>query len=215
MSKPVTEKAFVMAWPGSGLPNTTQSRIAHGAKTRPATSPTTRHQPKPPRTRLSPPMTHATTAQASAEQDRLVAGQRGQADQDAEREDARSVSRPPRGSRTMRVISRAGGERERRERHRRVGQGRVEQQRQVDGRRQAGAEGQRPRPPERQLALRRDIGGEPPGQDRDDRADQDGRPLGRREGRPEERHRDRREEASAAAARPRRPARGNTSGGVW
>ena len=32
MSKPVTENALVTAWPGSGLPNSTQFRHAHGAK---------------------------------------------------------------------------------------------------------------------------------------------------------------------------------------
>ena len=40
MSKPVTENALATACPGSGLPNATQSRIAHGRKTSPATTAT-------------------------------------------------------------------------------------------------------------------------------------------------------------------------------
>ena len=44
-----------------------------------------------------------------------------------------SVSLAPRGSRTIRVMRQARAEHERGERHRRVGQGRAEQQRQVDG----------------------------------------------------------------------------------
>ena len=58
-------------------------------------------------------------------------------------------------------------------------------------------------------ALRGDVGGQPPGEDRHERADEDRADLGGRERRAEERHRDRRRGTSAAAARPRRPARGN------
>ena len=36
MSKPVTENALATAWPGNGLPNAIQSRIAQGRKTSPA-----------------------------------------------------------------------------------------------------------------------------------------------------------------------------------
>ena len=55
-----------------------------------------------------------------------------------------SVSRAPRGSRDDPGHEQARAEHEHRERHRRVGQGRVEQQRQVDRGRQAGADGQSP-----------------------------------------------------------------------
>ena len=102
-----------------------------------------------------------------AEPDRLVAGQRGQPDEQAEADQARVQSAaPPRGSRAMRVISRQAPSGEDRERHRRVGQGRVEEERQVDGAGQPGPERERPGASRRQAALRGDVRGEPPGEDR-------------------------------------------------
>ena len=44
MSKPVTLNALATAWPGSGLPKTSQSRIIHGAKTSRAIAPTATHE---------------------------------------------------------------------------------------------------------------------------------------------------------------------------
>ena len=38
MSKPVTDRALAAAWPGRGLPKTSQSRASHGAKTSSATT---------------------------------------------------------------------------------------------------------------------------------------------------------------------------------
>jgi hypothetical protein len=38
MSKPVTESALASVWPGSGVPNSIQSRIIHGANTARATA---------------------------------------------------------------------------------------------------------------------------------------------------------------------------------
>jgi hypothetical protein len=88
---------------------------------------------------------------------------------------------------------------ERRERHGRVGLDRGEDERQVDRGRQAGADAEGASAADRQLARRGDVGGEPPGEDTDDRTDDDRRNLGRGErvlDRPgsEDGHRDRGEE---------------------
>ena len=119
-----------------------------------------------------------------------------------------SVSRAPRGSRGDAGHEQAGGEGEDRERHRRVGERRMEQERQVDRRDQPGPDGERPRATDRQAAFRGDVGGEPPGQDRHDaprrgptttgppRTSCRGAPSGSRRGR------------SGAAARPRTPGAG-------
>ena len=106
MSKPVTESAFVAAWPGSGLPKTTQSRNAQGAKT------SDRDDPRDPTSRTraarsSPrdPQGHDGPGRARAR--RLVAGERGQPDEGAQADEPRiQVTRAPRGSRASRVISR-------------------------------------------------------------------------------------------------------------
>ncbi len=81
-----------------------------------------------------------------AQPDRLVAGQRGEADEHAQKEDPRvdqangcPIARDARHQE-------AGAQGEDREQHRRVGQGAVEEERQVDRGGQAGADGQRPRP---------------------------------------------------------------------
>ena len=110
-------------------------------------------------------------AQARPSQSGLVAGQGRQADEGAEADDPRVGQ-----ARAARVArdpghQQAGGQREDRERHRRVGQRRVEEERQVDRRGQARAERQGPGPADRQAALLGDVGGEPPGEDRHDRPD--------------------------------------------
>src|SRR5207245_8239827 len=63
IAKPVTDSALVNAWPGNGLPNTIQSRTAHGAKTRPATTAGTAIQTRRSRRDLDPLAVQATTAQ--------------------------------------------------------------------------------------------------------------------------------------------------------
>ena len=140
MSKPVTDRALVAAWPGSGLPNTIQSRSAHGAKTTTATTPATpmRRSARGAVEAADPPRDDGP---GQADPERLVAGQRGQADEDAEADEPR-VGQP----RAARVAGdprhqQAGAERQRRERHRRVRQRRVEDERQVDRRGQAACRG--------------------------------------------------------------------------
>ena len=83
MSKPVTENALATAWPGNGLPNATQSRIAHGRKTSPATTRDRGDEPDP---RRAAERRHAPRDDqpGEAELERLVAGQGGQADEHAE-----------------------------------------------------------------------------------------------------------------------------------
>ena len=193
MSKPVTENALATAWPGNGLPNAIQSRIAHGQEDQPGDDGDGGDEPdaRRPAERLHAPRDDEP---GEADVERLVAGQRGEADQHAEGDEPR-VGQPA----AARVADearhqQAGRQGEHRERHRRVGQGRVEEQRQVDRRRQPGPDGERPGALARQAALLRDVGRQPPGEDRDERADEDRRPLGRRERRAEDRHRDRRQE---------------------
>ena len=82
MSWPVTLNALATAWPGNGFPNTAQSRSIQGTKTRNATAPTTA-------TRRSMPGPPGEQEPDEPEPDRLVAGQGGQADEDAERDDPR------------------------------------------------------------------------------------------------------------------------------
>ncbi len=128
------------------------------------------------------------------EVDRLVSRQGGQADEQPDGDEPRVEE-----SAAARIAGDAGHEQTRRqgedgERHRRVGERRVEQERQVDRGRQPGPDRERLRPAVREPALGGDVGRQPPGQHRHDRADDDGDPLGRREGHPEQRHRDDREE---------------------
>ena len=47
MSNPLSDSALVAAWPGSGLPNTAQSRMAHGANTSRLTTATIADQAQP------------------------------------------------------------------------------------------------------------------------------------------------------------------------
>ena len=83
MSKPVTESAFASAWPGSGFPNSSQSRTIHGAKTSDGDE---RRRPR--RGDLggagTPGRTPDHDEPGEADADRLVAGQRGQPDEDAQ-----------------------------------------------------------------------------------------------------------------------------------
>ena len=177
MSKPVTRSALASAWPGSGLPKTTQSRIAHGAKTRPATTATTpisrtrvraveaaepqRRSPR--RGRARPPRCGSAPASPmrTPEADDPRVGQPGAA-RVARRSGSSAGRRRGRGPRTA-SSSRAG---------------RVEQERQVDRGRQPGPDRQRPGAADGQAAFRRDVGREPPGEDRHERADDDRRPPG-------------------------------------
>ena len=193
MSKPVTDRALVRAWPGNGLPNAAQSRIAHGRKTRPATIATVAIS----RTRVARsrvPMPHATITQARPMKTASFRVSPANPMSSPSPMTRGSASRAPRGSARDAGHEQAGGEGEDRERHRRVGECGMEQERQVDRRDQPGPDRERPGATDRQRAFRGDVGGEPPGQDRHERPDEDRRPLGRRERRAEERHRDRREE---------------------
>ena len=70
----------------------------------------------------------------------------------------------------------------------------MEEQRQVDRGRQAGADRERAGPPGRESRLDRDVAREAPGEDRHERADDDRADLGRRERGAEDGHRDRGEE---------------------
>ena len=119
------------------------------------------------------------------------------------------MSRAPRGSRRMRVISRQAPRRERGERHRRVGQGRMEDA--AAGTRPPSARCRSPAfvPGPAAAALGRDVGRQPPGEHRHQRADQhDRRPAPPANVGPNRSHRDGGKERRAVAARPRRPGAG-------
>ena len=95
----------------------------------------------------------AMTAQMSASQTASLRVRAAEADETPRARSAAGRSdAAPRGSRSDAGHEQARAEGERRERHRRVGQGRVEEQRQVDRRRQAGA---------RARASRARLGGKP------------------------------------------------------
>ena len=168
MSKPVTENAFVTAWPGSGLPNADPVAERPGREDqrarRRATTPISRTLGRRPRRRCRPGDDDPDDARArrprcgSARPGR--AGRRG-------RSGAGRSARRSRGSRRDPRHEQARAEREDRERHRRVGQRRVEEERQVDGGGQAGAERRAcgPGPVGRPRSCG-DVGREPPGEDR-------------------------------------------------
>ena len=213
MSKPVTDRALASAWPGSGLPNSSQSRTIHGAKTASATTAGTaiegdlRGDPATPgrgpdderarRSRRTPP--------------RCGSARRGRsATPSAEQP---PVGQPERLRRSQQPRhQRAGRQGEDREQHRRVGQGRVEDERQVDGRGQPGADREDAGAADRQAALdrrrrrrsaTRAPGTSEPTSDRHPlggaRTSSRGAPSGSPRG------------TSAAAARPRTPGAGTTA----
>ena len=120
----------------------------------------------------------------------LVAGQRGEPEQDAEQEQTRIAhASPPRLPRQPRH-EQAGAQGEDREQCRRVRQGRVEDERQIDGRCQPGAQREHPAATGRQPALEGDVGAQAPRQDGDERTGDDRHELGGREGWTEQLHRD-------------------------
>jgi hypothetical protein len=133
--------------------------------------------------------------------DRLVPGQRREPQQDPERDDAPVVQAQPdaqaaaaggdlgRGAKDPRPEE-ARGQDDGPEEHRRIGQDRVEDERQEDGRRQPRPDGQGPGPAHREPALDGDVGRQSPGQDGHEPADDDRRPLGRGEGGAEREHRE-------------------------
>ena len=170
MSKPVTDRALEIAWPGSGLPNTAQSRTAHGANTSEAHDRDDADQPQALR-RGEPRRRQASQAQASGEPDRLVAGQRRGAQQQADRQQPRV-----REARAARVAEHAGHQQagaqgEHAEQDRGVRQGGVEEERQVDGRGEARSRSPASAPgPRGSRALARHVRGQAPRQDRQDRA---------------------------------------------
>ncbi len=124
----------------------------------------------------------------------LVACQGSQTQQDADPEQTRvaetAVMRLAKHARHQQ----AGAQHEGRERHRRIGEGRVQDERQIDRRGETRPEGDGPGAHGRHAALRGDIGREPPGEHRHRRADEDARDLRGLERRAEDEHRDRREE---------------------
>ena len=126
--------------------------------------------------------------------DRLVARQRRQADERPQADHPQvGQTRPAWVARDPRH-QQARGQGQHRERHRRVRQGGMEEERQVDRGRQARAEGQGPGSSDRQTAFLRDVGGKAPGEDRHERPDDDRRDLGGLERRTDDGHRDRGEE---------------------
>ena len=166
MSKPVTDSALETAWPGSGLPNTTQSRSAHGAKTSEADGRHDPDHPDPLRARRRPAGATRATPRRAASQ---TASLRVSAAAPSSRPMSTSSAGPQAGA--ARVAQDAGHEQaapsaRTPNRHRRVGQGRVEEQRQVDGGREPGPDGERPRPARGQAALRGHVRREPPGEHR-------------------------------------------------
>ncbi len=105
MSKPVTDRALVAAWPGSGLPKTIQSRSAHGAKTTTATTPAT-PMSRNRAARSRPPARHATMAQARPIQSASLRVSAARPMRTPRPRSRGSAGRAPRGSRAIRVISR-------------------------------------------------------------------------------------------------------------
>ncbi len=213
MSKPVTDSALDRAWPGSGFPNTSQSRTIHGNEDREGDG--RRHRDE---CQLAAALEDRRAPDGDepgqAEEHGLVAGQGRESDQDAEGDDLRAREAHPSGIAKDARHQQARGEGERRERHRRVGQGGVEDERQVDRARQPGPERQDPSAAEREPALRGSVGAEAPGEDRHDRADHHRAQLGRRERRRRTAPSGSRPGRSAGAARPRRRVGGSDSGGV-
>ncbi len=120
---------------------------------------------------------------------RLVAGQRGQAQAHAQGDDPRVGQAPATRVGPDAAHQQAGDQRERREGHRRIGQGRVQDEGQVDRAGQPRADGQGPGALHAEATLGGDVRGQPPAQDRHDRPDQDAGDLGGAEGRPEGGHR--------------------------
>ena len=105
MSKPVTDSALATAWPGSGLPNTAQSR------TRPRQEDEAGddgHRPirRPRAPRLNAVIPQATISQARPSQIASLRVSAARPISTPSPISRGSVSRPPRGSRTSRVISR-------------------------------------------------------------------------------------------------------------
>ncbi len=152
MSKPVREKAFVIAWPGSGLPKTSQLRTSQGARTATATSPgtatarTTAPRPRPRRT------ANATRAQARPTQTASFRARAAtpMASPRPTRRGSRSRSRRPAGQPDH---EEAGDERREPEGDGGVEERRGKHERQPDRPDQAGAQGQRPSPLGRQRPL--------------------------------------------------------------
>jgi hypothetical protein len=119
----------------------------------------------------------------------FVAGEGGEPDQDAQAQQARIAD--PGAARLAQETGdhEAGAEDQGREGTRGIGQGAEQDERQLDGRGQPGSQGQRAGPPGRQPELRGDVGTQAPGQDRDERANQERRDLGDSKGRAEQEHR--------------------------
>ena len=124
------------------------------------------------------------------EPDRLVAGQRGEADEDAQGDHA-----PVEDAARSRVAGdpahqEARAEGEDGERHRRVGEGAVQEQREIERGGQARPDREGPGARHGQSAFLGDVRGEPPGEDGHEGADHDRRDLGGGERGAEDRHRD-------------------------
>ena len=105
MSKPVTESALEIAWPGSGFPNTMVLRTAHGANTArltAATIPTRRSRSMRGRSGRR----HASQAQAAASQTASLRVRAAAPSSTPIASSRGSRRRAPRGSRSTRVISR-------------------------------------------------------------------------------------------------------------
>ncbi len=108
MSVPCSESAFVRACPGSGLPNTTQSRTAHGANTiieGTAAPATRRSHPRPP---APAPwaMARDTITQPSASQTASFRVSAARPRSTPRASTRGSANRAPRGSRAIRPASR-------------------------------------------------------------------------------------------------------------
>ena len=193
MSKPLIENALATACPGNGLPKV--SPVADRPRQEDQQrDPRDRADEPGPRPAIQPGDPGRDDEPGQAEVDRLVAGQGGQADEDAETDDAQVEEAAAARLADDARHQQAGREGEDRERHRRVGQGGMEEQRQVDRAGQPGADRQHPGASRRQPAFHGDVRGQPPGEDRHDGPEHDRRPLSGGEGGAEEGHRDRRQQ---------------------
>ena len=171
----------------AGLPNTSQSRMIHGANT--SERDHARRGDDEPRDAPARQATisHVAPSQMASLRVSAASPMTTPSADDARVEQPDALGRWRRSGPSAGTRSRASD----RERHRRIGQGAVEEQRQVDRGRQARADGERSGPLRRHPPLLGDVRGEPPGEDRHDRADDDATSTWAAwNGRSEERHRD-------------------------
>ena len=106
MSKPVIDSALASAWPGSGLPKTTQSRTAHGPKTTRATTAGTATRREPPADAAPLHQASAGPGRGRARRPRSGSARRGRGRPRARAAAGRARRRRRLGRRRIRVMSR-------------------------------------------------------------------------------------------------------------